>query len=129
MTTTLIKPKQQKKRIPSHTPNYINILPPGRITAEKMSEMGIDVVELATRMEVPVETVEQLLRFEIPLTKAVAEKLEEATQMPADVMMRFEASCREKLAYAMEHPEIPAYFGTEIINQSKRTRRSKAIAG
>ena len=118
------KPKQQKKRIPqripSHTPNYINILPPGDLIEEKMSEMGIDAAELAKRMEVSVEIVERLLRFEIPLTKGVAEKLEKATQMPAHVMLRFEASYREKLAFAKEYPEIPAYLGTEIINQPKK---------
>jgi len=126
MSTTLIepKPKQQKKRIPgripSHTPNYINILPPGDIIEEKMFEMGINAAELARRMEVPVEIIEQLLRFEIPLTRAVAEKLQKATWMDADLMMRHEASYREKLAFAMEHPEIPAYLGTEIINQPKK---------
>ena len=46
--------------------------------------------------------------------------LEKATQMPAHVMLRFEASYREKLAFAKEHPEIPAYLGTEIINQPKK---------
>ena len=66
------------------------------------------------------EIVERLLRFEIPLTKGVAEKLEKATQMPAHVMLRFEASYREKLAFAMEYPEIPAYLGTEIINLPKK---------
>jgi len=67
MSTTLTKPKrltkqsrlqqkirelqQQGIRIPSHTPNYINLLPPGRVLAEKMFEMGIDAAELARRME------------------------------------------------------------------------------
>ena len=126
MPTTLTKPrpKQQRKRIPqeipSHTPNYVYILPPGEIIEEKISEMGIDATELAKRMEVPVEIIERLIRFEIPLTKSVAEKLEKATQMPAHVMMRFEANCRRDMAFAMEHPEIPAYLGTEIINQPKK---------
>ena len=35
-------------------------------------------------------------------------------------MMRFEANCRRDMAFAMEHPEIPAYLGTEIINQPKK---------
>ena len=41
MSTTLTrpKPKQRKKRYLPHTPNYITILPPGDIIAEKMSEM------------------------------------------------------------------------------------------
>jgi len=134
MSTTLTKPKrkpsrlQQKIReleqkgirIPSHTPNYICLLPPGRVLAEKMFEMGIDAAELARRMELPLETIEQLLRFEIPLTQEVADKIQEVTWMNAGLMMRHEADWREAYAFAMEHPEIPAYLGGEIINRPKR---------
>jgi plasmid maintenance system antidote protein VapI len=120
MSTTIAKPKQRKKKYLPHTPNYICILPPGELIAEKMFELGIDAAELAKRMKVSVETVEKLLRFEIPLTESVAKKLEKATWMNADLMLRHETSYRRDLAYAMEHPEIPAYLGTEIINQQKR---------
>ena len=130
MSTTLSRPKKRIKRGLPHTPNYINILPPGDIIEEKMSEMGIDAIELAERMEVAVETIEKLLRFEIPLTREVAEKLEKATRMNADHMMRLETRWRVNLAYAMEHPEIPAYLGEEIINQPKRAKeRQHATVG
>jgi plasmid maintenance system antidote protein VapI len=125
MSTTLAKPKQQKKRHLPHTPNYIYLMPPGEVLEEKMFEMGIDSTELARRMEVPVETIEQLLRFEIPLTEDVAKKLETATWMNANLMMRHEASYRRNLAYAMEHPEIPAYLGEKIVNKPKRTSKKK----
>jgi len=52
-----------------------------------------------------------------------AEKVEQATQMPAHVMLRFETRWREKLAYATEHPEIPAYLGEEIVNRPKKEKR------
>ena len=94
--------------------------------AEKMFEMGIDAAELARRMEVPVEIIEQLLRFDIPLTREVAEKLEKATWMSADLMMRHEKNSQENLAYAMEHPEIPAYLAGKIINQPKQARRKRS---
>ena len=126
MSIALAKPKQQKqkkKRYLPHTPNYICLLPPGRIIAEKMFEMGIDAAELAKRMEIPVESLEQLIRFEIPLTEDVAQKLEKATWMPAHAMMRFESSYRTELAHAMEHPEIPAYLAGKIINKPKRTKK------
>ena len=131
MSTTLTKPrpkpKQQKmpvpQHVPSHSPNYIYLMPPGEIIEEKMFEMGIDASELAKRMEVTVEIIEQLLRYEIPLTKDVTEKLQKATWMDAGLMMRIETGYQEKLAFAMEHPEIPAYLGTEIINQPKRTKK------
>ena len=128
MSTTLTRPKQKERRRLPHTPNYITILPPGRVIAEKMFEMGIDAAELARRMKVSVETVEKLLRFEIPLTRAVAEKLEKATWMDANLMMRFETVWRERLAYAMEHPEIPAYLGEEIVNQPQRAKKTKGGA-
>ena len=50
-----------------------------------MFEMGIDAAELARRMNVSVETFEKLLRFEIPLTREVVDKLEKATWMNAVV--------------------------------------------
>ena len=124
MSTTLIKSKPQKKlRGLRGTPNYITLLPPGRVLAEKIFEMGIDAAELARRMEVPIETIEKLLRFEISLTESVAQKIEKVTWMPADVLLQFEKSYRTNLAYAMEHPEIPAYLAGEIINQPRQTKK------
>jgi len=131
MTTTLAKPEpekpkqQRKKRYLPHTPNYIGLLPPGRVIAEKMFEMGIDAAELARRMKIPVETIEKLLRFEIPLTESLAKKLEKVTWMNAGLMMQHEKSYRTNLAYAMEHPEIPAYLAGKIINKPKRTGKKK----
>ena len=123
MSITLTKPKPRKKRYLPHTPNYICLLPPGRVIAEKIFEMGIDAAELARRMEIPVEIIEKLIRFEIPLTREVAEKLQEVTWMSADLMMRHEASYRVNLAYAMEHPEIRAYRAGKIVNQPKRKKK------
>jgi len=135
MTTTLAKPKPKSKSKPEqrilkglpHTPNYIYLMPPGEIIEEKMFEMGINAAELARRMEVPVEIIEKLLRYEIPLTEDVAEKLQKATWMDARLMMRHEESYQRDLMRAKEHPEIPAYLGTEIINQPKKgVRKQKA---
>ena len=109
----------------THTPNYINILPPGRVPAEKMFEMGIDATELARRMKVSVETIEKLVRFEIPLTESLAKKIEQVTWMNANLMMRHETNYRKNLAYAMEHPEIPAYLAGKIVNKPKRTNKKK----
>jgi addiction module HigA family antidote len=105
-----------------HTPNYIALLPPGRVLAEKMFEMGIDATELAKRMKVSVKTIEQLINIEIPLTPTLATKIEKTTMMDADHLMRLEKGYWQDLKYAMEHPEIPAYLGTEIINQPKNKK-------
>ena len=137
MTTTLTKPKPKsrskskpKQRILKglpHTPNYIYLMPPGEIIEEKMFEMGIDAAELARRMEVPVEIIEKLLRYEIPLTEDVAEKLQKATWMDAGLMMRHEESYQRDLIRAKEHPEIPAYLGTKIVNQPKKGARKQKL--
>jgi len=124
MPTTLTKPKPRKKRYLPHTPNHICLLPPGRVIAEKIFEMGIDAAELARRMEIPVDIIEKLIRFEIPLTREVAEKLQEVTWMSADLMMRHEVFYQRDLAYAMEHPEIRAYRAGKIINQPKRKKKT-----
>ena len=54
-------------------------------------------------------------------------KIQEVTWMNAGLMMRHESDWREALAFAMEHPEIPAYLGGEIINRPKKkgVRRKK----
>jgi plasmid maintenance system antidote protein VapI len=104
----------------SHTSNYITLLPPGEIIAEKMSEMGIDAAELARRMKVSVETLGKLLRFEIPITESLAKKIEEATKMSASLMLRHEKSYQINLKYSKEHTEIPVYFDGEIVNQPTR---------
>jgi plasmid maintenance system antidote protein VapI len=124
MSTVLTKPKQRKKPDLSHKPNYICILPPGEIIAEKMFEMGIDAAELAKRMKVPVETLEKLIHFEIPLTESMAKKIEKVTWIPVRAMMSHEKNSRENLKYAMEHPEIPAYLAGKIINKPKRTKKN-----
>jgi hypothetical protein len=45
--------------------------------------------------------------------------------MDAEMMMQHEKSYRTKFAYAMEHPEIPAYLGDKIVNQPKRACKKK----
>jgi plasmid maintenance system antidote protein VapI len=125
MLAPILKDKPKRKirlRHLPHTPDYIALLPPGRVLAEKMFEMGIDAAELAKRMKVSVKTVEQLVNVEIPLTPTLAAKIEKATMMYADHLLRLETRYREKLVYAMEHPEIPAYCGTEIVNQPKNRK-------
>jgi HTH-type transcriptional regulator/antitoxin HigA len=101
----------------SHTPNYITVRPPGRILREKIDEMGLETAQLAERMKTSVDTIEQLLRAEISLTEELAARIEDVTQMPAPVMMRAEERYQERLVYAMQHPETPAYLDDEIINQ------------
>jgi plasmid maintenance system antidote protein VapI len=130
LTRTRLKPQRSasKTRVIkeyNRKPNYIYLLPPGEELEEKLFELGWDAAELARRMNVSVETVEQLIRVEIPLTQDLADRIETATMMYASHLMKLETSFRADYAYAMEHPEIPAYRGNDIINQPKKIQRKK----
>jgi len=103
MSTIIRKPKL------SHLPDYAVLMPPGEVVAEKIVEMNIDVTELARQMNVPRETVQQLIQAEIPLTSELAEKLERATQMPADLMLRFEERYRKTLHFINQNPDYPVF--------------------
>lgn len=92
-----------------HTPNYITLLPLGNVIAEKMFEMGIDAAELAKRCDLPEETIQGILKVEIPLTIEIADKIEKATWMPASLLMRFEENYRKDVEHSKQHPTIPAY--------------------
>lgn len=92
-----------------HTPNYITLMPPGNVIAEKIFEMGIDPTELARRCNMPEDEIQQLLKAEIPLTAEVAARIEKVTWMPASLLLRFEANYRKDLVYVNQHPEIPVY--------------------
>jgi HTH-type transcriptional regulator/antitoxin HigA len=97
----------ERKKAAPFQPNYIRLLPPGEVIAEKIFEMGIDEAELARRCGLPLETIQQLLKAEIPLTKEVAEKIEQVTWMNADGMMRLETRYRNDLVFIQQNPDYP----------------------
>ena len=97
---------ERKKRVAA-TPNYITLLPPGKIIAEKIFEMGIDATELASRCHIPLETIQKLLEARIPLTPEIAREIERVTWMQADGMMRVEEAYQKNLAFHKDHPDYP----------------------
>lgn len=88
-------------------PNYITLLPLGKIIAEKIDEMEIDEAELAQRCNMPLEKILKLLSAELPLTREVAEEIERVTCMQADGMMRIEESYQRNLEFHRKHPDYP----------------------
>jgi len=102
---------QERQKIAPPEPNYITLLPPGRIIAEKIFEMGIDSAELARRCNLPSETIQSLLKAEIPLTLDMARAIESVTWMQADGMMRVEESYQKNLRFHQEHPDYPVLGG------------------
>jgi len=97
----------ERKKTASPKPNYITLLPPGKIIAEKIFEMGIDATELARRCNQSLETIQKLLDAKIPLTQDIAEEIEKVTWMQADGMMRIEESYQNNLRFHREHPDYP----------------------
>ena len=97
---------ERKKATPTK-PNYITLLPPGKIIAEKIGEMEIDEAELAQRCNLSLEKIQKLLSAELPLTRDIAEKIERITCMQADGMMRIEDSYQRNLEFHREHPDYP----------------------
>ena len=97
---------ERKKKI-SARPNYVTLLPPGKIVAEKIFEMGIDAAELAQRCCLSLETVQKLLNAEIPLTQEIAKEIERVTWMQADGMMRVEEAYQKNRAFHKDHPDYP----------------------
>ena len=93
----------ERKKAAPFRPNYIRLLPPGEVIAEKIGEMGIDETELALRCELPPETIQNLLQAAIPLTREIADKIEKVTWMNAEGMMRLETRYRNDLESIQRH--------------------------
>ncbi|MCL2304957.1 MAG: hypothetical protein FWC43_09790 [Planctomycetaceae bacterium] len=100
-------PVLERKKATPFKSNYIRLLPPGEVIAEKILEMGIEEAELARRCRLPLETVQKLLKAEIPLTKELADKIEKVTWMNAEGMMRLETRYRNDLVFIQQNPEYP----------------------
>jgi len=97
----------ERKKAAPFRPNYVRLLPPGEVIAEKICEMGIDEFELALRCELSLETIQQLLKAEIPLTEEIADKIEKITRMNTEGMMRLETRYRNDLEFVQRHPDCP----------------------
>ncbi|MCL2305862.1 MAG: hypothetical protein FWC43_11015 [Planctomycetaceae bacterium] len=100
-------PAIKEKKTYSATPNYITLTPVGETISEKMFEMGIDEAELAKRCELSEDTIQKLLRAEIPLTPEIAKRIETATWMSADLLLRLDERYYKNLAFHKDHPEYP----------------------
>jgi len=97
----------ERKKATPFQPNYVRLLPPGEVIAEKIFELGIEVSELAQRCSMPLETIQKLLKAEVPLTKDIADKIEKITWMDADGMMRLEKRYRNDLEFVQQNPDYP----------------------
>jgi len=97
---------ERQKAVPFQ-PNYVRLLPPGEVIAEKIFEMGIDDAELARRCNLPLDAIQKLLKAETPLTAEIADKIEKITWMNAEGLMRLETRYRKDLVFVQQHPDYP----------------------
>ena len=97
----------ERKKAAPFQPNYIRLLPPGEVITEKIFEMGIDAEEFAQRCDLPLDTIRQLLKAEIPLTKEIADRIETVTWMKAEGLTQLETRYRSDLAFLQQHPDFP----------------------
>ncbi len=97
----------ERKKAAPFKPNYIRLLPPGEVIAEKIFEMGLSAVDLASRCEVSLDDIQKLLKGEMPLTDELAHKIELITQMGGKGLMQLEARYRKDREFLRQHPEFP----------------------
>ena len=73
-------------------------IPPGETVLEGMEHHGISVQELAERISLSPQSLDELIKGEIPITQQIAEKLENVLGIPAYMLVRLEERYRQTLA-------------------------------
>ena len=73
------------------------VVPPGEVLEEKINEMGLSPEEFALGVGISTEALVQLFKGRLPLSRGMASRLEDATDIPADYWNRAEANYRRKL--------------------------------
>lgn len=77
--------------------SYIAVSP-GATVKEQLEDRAMSQKEFASRMDMTEERINRLINGEIPITSAVAYRLEMVLELPANFWENLEAIYREKLA-------------------------------
>ena len=72
-------------------------IPPGETVLEGIEYQGISTHELAERINLSPQSLDELIKGEIPMTQDVAEKLENVLGIPAYMLLRLEERYRRAL--------------------------------
>ncbi len=72
-------------------------VPPGSMLEEKIADMGLTVELMAERTELTLLEARQLLEGEMPLTEAIAVRLEKLTGIRQEVWIGWEQTYRDDL--------------------------------
>jgi len=97
MSTTIEIPKTFARN-----PDYVIPIAPGEHLKEKIDEMNMSDEEFATQADLSLEVLLLLYKGVIPVNQELADKLEKATLIPADLWLRFEKRYRDDLVSAAE---------------------------
>ncbi|MDR0705882.1 MAG: hypothetical protein LBF88_12990 [Planctomycetaceae bacterium] len=94
--------KTHVKRIEnsSFEPDYVIPIPPGEHLVEKLDEMGMSKEQFIKKIGLTIEAVELLFLGRLPMTIALAQKLEKITKTPTEVWIAFEKQYHKKLKLA-----------------------------
>ena len=87
-------------------PDYILPIAPGEHLKEKIDEMNMSDEEFATKADLSLETLLLFYKGILPVDRELADKLEKATLIPADLWLRFEKRYRADLVRATEKYEL-----------------------
>lgn len=80
---------------------YIAV-PPGETLAEQLENRGMSLKDFVDSMDMPENTIEDLLRGDIQLTPSIASRLEIALGIPASFWLNYESLYRDTLSKVHE---------------------------
>ena len=80
---------------------YIAV-PPGETLAEQLEYRGTSLKDFADSMDMPENTIEDLLRGDIQLTPSIASRLEMVLGIPASFWLNYESLYRKTLSKVHE---------------------------
>lgn len=82
--------------MPKHNQYFPQSIPhPGAILAEKLEEMGMDLKEFALHTEIPVTSINAILKGESSITADIAIKFEKVTKIPVTFWMNYQRGYEE----------------------------------
>lgn len=84
---------------------YIAI-PPGETLSELLEDREISIKDFADSMDMSENTIEDLIRGDVPLTSSIASQLEKVLGVPASFWLNYESLYRETLSRVNEENSL-----------------------
>lgn len=78
-------------------PNFA--VPPGESILEMMENMGITHSDLALKLDITIESLDEIIKGKQPINKDIATNLEQITGVSSDLWLDLETGYKEQLRY------------------------------